>query len=374
MERVPIRRQGALLAGIIALMLVAMLALIGCGSGASSSNATDSTGSPASESPGTRTVTDLSGNVVTLPEDVTKVATLCGPSLETAIMLNQTDKVVYTGNKGGQGAWAKIVDPAAAEIPVTDDATHPNVEALLDAGVQVVLYWDAYPDVTKELEDAGIAVVVTQENAPDIHTSEEFLKYKEKEITLVGDVFGGDAVDKAAAWCDYAEKTYGSIIGKTKDLADRPTVYYVRGPKALTIHGGNSYTRYLVDMAGGDLVSKDDAELMYDTTMEQVLNWDPEYIFMGRVNNTDLIIDDPAWENIKAVKDGHVYVNEKGVFVPDYSTDCFLLAEQIAKTLHPDAFADLDLTKSVKDYYHDFYNYDLTDDQANRILNSQDPA
>jgi iron complex transport system substrate-binding protein len=107
--------------------------------------------------------------------------------------------------------------------------------------------------------------------------------------------------------------------------------------------------------------------------MEQVVQWNPEYIFMGRVNNVELITQDPAWSSIQAVKNGKVYVNLKGVGVADYSTDCFLLMEQIAKTLHPDLFKDLNMTEETKSYYSEFYNYKLTDEQANLILNFKTP-
>ena len=48
--------------------------------------------------------------------------------------------------------------------------------------------------------------------------------------------------------------------------------------------------------------------------------------------------------------------------------------EFIAKTLHPDLFKDLNMIKEIKNYYSEFYNYNLTDDQANRILNHMPPA
>ena len=172
------------------------------------------------------------------------------------------------------------------------------------------------------------------------------------------------------------DETVGYVTSRTSQLSanELPSVYYIRGPEALSIHGGESYTRYLVDMAGGNLVSKEDPEGLYTTTMEQVLEWNPEYIFMGRVDNIELVTEDPAFAPIQAVQNGNAYVNLHSVGPADYSTDCFLMMEQIAKTLHPDLFEDLDMVQAVKDYYQTFYDYALTDDQANRILTYQDPA
>lgn len=323
----------------------------------------------------TRTVVDLAGRTVTIPENVERVGALCGPVYETIIMLGGVDQVVITGNAGGGKSWSHVICPEYADIPVTEDADAPNVEELIRLGTQVVFYWDNLPDVIQELEDAGIAVVVTQLADDGIDTPEEFIDLKKKEISLVGEVLGGDCVQEAADWCAYADEVCEKITSRTSTLDDAsiPSVYYIRGPEALSIHGGESYTYYLVTMAGGDLVSKEDKELLYTTTMEQVMNWNPEYIFMGRVNNVELVTEDPAWENIKAVKDGNVFINEHGLEAADYASDCFVLMEQIASDLHPDLFSDLDMVTEVKNFYKNFYEYDLTDDQANRILTYQEP-
>ncbi len=330
----------------------------------------------AEEQAQTRTIVDLAGREVTIPANVTKVAALTGPSYETVIMLGVEDQVVITGNKGGQSGWATVVSPEYSQIPTVENATSPNVEELMALGVEVVLFWDSYPDVIEALDEAGIPVVVTQLNNDGIDTCEEFLELKKREITIVGEVFGGDAVEKAAKWCDWADETVAKITERTSKLTEDeiPSVYYVRGPEALKIHGGESYTYYLVTMAGGDLVSKDDPQLLYDTTMEQAMEWNPEYIFMGRVDNVELITEDPAWQPIKAVQDGNVYVNLKCVGPTDYSTDCFLLMEQIATILHPDLFADIDMVEEVKAYFKDFYDTEITDEDAQRVLSSQGPA
>lgn len=342
--------------------------------GETNSSVTDT--SPAVSNAHTKTILDISGREVTMPADVTRVAALVHPSYETVIMLGASNQVVMTGGNGqASKGWAHVVCPGYADIPVMKDAVTPNMEELIGAGTQVVFYWDSHPDVMQEMEDAGMSVVVTQMDHDGINTAQDFVAFKKHEIMQAGEVFGGHALDQAEKWCEDADKKVAYVTDRISSLkpSEIPTVYYVRGPGALTIHGGASYTRFLVELAGGDLVSKDDPKLLYDTTMEQVMNWDPEYIFMGRVDNTDLITKDPAWAPIKAVQDGNVFVNLKGVSVADYGTDCFLLMEQLAQKMHPELFGDLDMAKEVKDYYSQFYGYQLTDDQANRILTFQAP-
>lgn len=327
------------------------------------------------EAADTRTLVDLAGRRVVIPARVNRVASLTGPSFETVIMLGAVDQVAITGNRWAGSGWAAKVCPAYAKVPVARNATEPNIEELMELGVDVVLFWDAYPEVIESLNKVGIPVIVTQLKDDGIDTREEFVALKKKEIMLVGEVFGGAALDKARKWCDYVDRTVGYVTGRTGGLdpASLPSVYYVRGPESLSIHGGESYTRYLVDLAGGDLVSRKDRKLLYTTTMEQVMEWNPAYIFMGRVNNVELITKDPAWAPIRAVKDGNVYVNLRSVGPTDYSTDCFLLMEQIAKTLHPDLFGDLDMVREVKDYFAEFYGCPISDREAEYVLTFKGP-
>ena len=122
-------------------------------------------------------------------------------------------------------------------------------------------------------------------------------------------------------------------------------------------------------MAGGKLVSQNISQQVPDVTMEQVISWNPDIIIMGRMNNTQLVMNDPKWKDINAVKNGKVYVNPNGVMYWDYSSEGILLLEYLAKTFYPDKFADLDMKTEVKEYYTKFYHYNLTDDEVNRILN-----
>lgn len=377
----------------IAALLVGALALAGCGNdtepetldqaSTASESADDSATSDEAESADdaqeseTRVIVDLAGREVTIPNQVDRVAALVHPMFEAIIMLGAWDQVAVSGTQMGVSGWTPTIAPQYGDIPIIENASEPNIEELLALDVQVALFWDSRPEVIEQLEQAGIAVVVTQvSNGDGIDTAQEFVEFKKHEILLLGELFGGQAQVRAQQWADYVDETVAQVSAKTVELTDeeRPSVYYVRGPEALKIHGGESYTRYLVDIAGGDLVSREDAELLYTTTMEQALAWDPEYIFMGRVNNVELITQDPAWAPVQAVVDGNIFINLKGMGPTDYSTTAFLLMQQIATQIHPDLFSDIDMTEEVKEYFSTFYGYDLSDEEVEAILTYDEPG
>ena len=369
---------------LLALVLMSTVVFAGCGGNqepapptpAQPVAAPEQAGDSESE-PQTRTIVDIAGREVIIPANPTRTASLVGPGYEKIILLNAVEKVVITGSRSASTSWGGVVAPDYANVAITEDATNPNIEEMIELGVEVVFYWDSYPEVIERLDQAGIATVVTQLGSGNPKSIEEFLEFQKREVMLFGEVLGEPYLSRAEEWCRFFDAKIAGVRSRTDSLTpdQRPDVYYVRGPEALTIHGRNSYTMWLVEMAGGNLVSRDsEIELLYTTTMEDVVGWDPEYIFMGRVNNTDLIYDDPAFSSIQAVKEEKVFVNPKGVMAWDYSSEGFMLMEFIAKTLHPDLFEDLDIMQEIKDYFNDWYGYELSEDEAMRIYNFQDPA
>lgn len=323
----------------------------------------------------THVITDLAGRKVTLSKDIKRAAVLVYPTQEEVAMLGAHNQVAITGGKNLTKGWGSVVFPEYGKLHAAENGMKPNIEELIKLNVDVVFFWDSKPDIIAQIENAGIPVVVTQVDNDNIDTPEQFVEFKKHEIMMLGEIFGGQALDKAKKWCADADSRVKRIQTALSNVTPNqiPSVYYIRGPKALQVHGGESYTYYLVSLAKGDLVTKHEKKLLYTTTMEEVVKWNPSYIFMGRVNNIDLVMNDPAWQGIKAVKDKKVFVNLKGAFVADYSSDCFLLMEQIAQDLHPKELHDLDMVKEVQFYYKQFYNYDISAEDAKRVLTFKEP-
>lgn len=352
---------------VVFLLLIVMI-MAGCGNIKTQSNKNTSS----MEEP--ITITDMGGRTVTIPRDISRVAALGGPSYEKMIMLGQVNKMVLSMPISSK--WAQAISPEIKNVQSTASFQDPNIEDLIDKKVQAVFFWDT-PQPVSKMTSAGIPVITIQVSSGNPTNAKDFVNFEKQEVQVFGSVLGAEAKKKADDWCKYFDEKVNYVTSRTSKLKENemPKVYYVRGPEALTVHGKNSYTEWYVEMAGGNLVTKNTPKEIMDTvTMEQVIVWNPDVILMGRVDNTELITKDPKWENVKAVKDGKVFVNPDGVFSWDYSSEGPLLMEYIAKILHPDMFEDLDMLKEVKDYYSRFYNYKLTDDQADRILKHMPPA
>ena len=171
---------------------------------------------------------------------------------------------------------------------------------------------------------------------------------------------------------------------KTKVLkeSEKPSVYYA-GIKLLTTYGRYSDIPDLIETAGGRAVTRDiDAGNHTQIDFEQLAAWNPDYIFLdhGGMNEGKAleelrkdIYSQDRYKDISAVKNKKVYLSPTGVFYWDMGLQKILLLMNVAKTIHPELFSDLDMKKEVMTFYKKFYGYDLTKKQARRILTRQNP-
>jgi iron complex transport system substrate-binding protein len=110
-----------------------------------------------------------------------------------------------------------------------------------------------------------------------------------------------------------------------------------------------------------------------DVTMEQLLKWDPDIIILSDVNQTTAkdILARPGWNQLKATKNKHLYINPTGIYgFTSQVVEAFLEIQWMAKTLYPDQFKDLDLHKEVKHVLVDFYHYNVSDAEVDDIINA----
>ncbi len=211
----------------------------------------------------------------------------------------------------------------------------------------------------KQIAEMGIPVVgLNFESVENILSS----------IEILGKIFGKE--EKVKEIRDYYVQIYEDVLNKTKLLKNKPKVlivYYVGKSKVLKTFGGDMFQSVLLDIAGGVSVSKD---LKYKVTInaEQILKWNPDYIFVMQYGNApervkDLLLSDPVLKEVSAVKKGHVYmVPSDGENWIDPCPKWGLGLYWMAKVLHPELF-DVDLKKFAEDFYKRFFGVDINEVQ-----------
>ena len=205
----------------------------------------------------------------------------------------------------------------------------------------------------------------------------EFGQAQKRMVRLVAEIIGGDAVKKAEQWSAFFDERQSYLRKRLADVPDaqRPTAFYLRGPSAQQTHGPGGAAYWYGVLGGANMISKD---LPFNNqgpmSMEEIAKRDPDYIFVGRQYSPDLVLKDPKWQDIAAVKDDHVVPVPAGMFYWDGSTEGILFAELVAKMLYPDRFRDLDMRTEVRRYFEIFYQFEFTDGQLDKFMRGLTPA
>lgn len=348
-------------------LALGLTALSGCGQSATSTQAPKTT-----QANTTRTVVDLAGRTVTLPSQVTRVGTDYPAVNQMVFMLGGMDRLVATDQGEAPNKIFETIYPRLKSIaaPFSASTTTVNVESLLSTRPDVVFVSSNGPMV-KQLQGLGIPVVVLSVfNTP---------AQIEAGVQKVGEVLGGDAPARAKKFAQYYDANVARAASATAKIpqAQQPKVFYTAGD-ALQTEGNGSIVTVWMKQAGGRNIAAENgikAPPTFSTVkIEDVVRWNPDFVVCRDAATKKEILQDPRWAAVTAVRNNHVLINPKGVFVWSVrSGESALEPLWAAKTFHPELFADLDMRKEVHDFYQSFYSYNLSDQQLDGILNPVQP-
>ena len=333
--------------------------------------------------PTTRIVTDMTGRAIQVPAIINRIVTAFGPSYETVFLLGGKDKIVATGAMHAKMPLAVKTNPDLAKYPAITAlgmATTLNIEEMLKVKPDLVFFWPN-PPVLKKLKEAGIgSVVMFSFSLPG-----NFNSYKDqqgKEILFVGDLLGGKSPAIAAEYCKYYDGKLDYIYGKTKSLTDaqRPKCFVGNSNGSNFLNGWSKdmEENYMDWIAGGLSITANADETspggFTQINKEQLVASNPEYLIVdNHGGNTQSIKasikNDPAFAQLKAIKDNHVFAIPIGVFLMNHCAEKPLYMLWLAKTFQPELFKDLDFNQEMKYFYNKFYNYKLNDQEITEILN-----
>lgn len=335
------------------------LSLAACSTGTTTTQSTSSSTTEQSAAT-TRTVTDLRGVQVEIPATINKVAASFPAMEEAFLMLGVQDKNVSAIASNQKNPWMLKLYPQIANLPnIFGESV--NMESLLAAAPDVVFVGDE--KTQQAVMDAGIPAVQTNfTSAQDVIDG----------LTLMGDIFGGDAKTTAAELVADYQTNMSFVKGKTDPIAtaDRPRVFYA-AKNTLNTEGAGSIVTDWIEMAGGVNVATENGieGTFKDVSLEDLLAWDPDVIIARDAAHKTEYMTDSRFAELKAVKNNRVYVNPKGVFVWCVrSADEVLQPVWAATVIQPDLFSDVDMNKYTYDFYKKYYHYEASDADLQSIL------
>jgi len=318
-----------------------------------------------------RQITDQTGRQVTIPDRVDRIVVLQHQTLNLLVQMNATDKIVGVMANWKQqlgDSYARLA-PELNQKATLGDLTHVDPEKLVALHPQVVFVTNYAPqEMIDSITALGIPVVAISlrhdepgEKAkmnPSIRDEEmAYNKGLREGITLIGEIINKPS--EAKALITATDEGRKIVSDRLKDVpAEKRIRAYMANPE-LTTYGSGKYTGLMMLHAGAVNVAAATVKGFKTVSMEQVIAWDPQVIFVqdrypSVVNE---INSSPQWQAIDAVKNHRVWL------MPDYAKawgypmpEAMGIGELwMAKKLYPQKFQDVDMNKLANKWYQRFY-------------------
>ena len=340
-------------------------------------------------STGDRTVTDIVGREVGMAEEINNIAAMAGPTYEMTFMLDSVDKIKMV--KAGHTTnypLALLTNPDLANLNTlaANPSSSVNIEDYLAEEIDLVLYYETETELDK-FENAGIPAIVISKNTGLLGTLEEVQAQSIDEyielmttpvMTLAQAINTEAALTEADKWKEYTSGILQMVYDRTKDLTDdqRKTVYWGNtwGENILASYSVNNRW-YEVNLAGGKLLGPEEGGGNFpEVTSEQLFTWDPEVILVDNHGNyPELVIqsmykEGSNWASLSAVKNEELHRIPAGVFFLDKGSTTALMVLWMATVVQPELFEDVSVAEEIQHYYSEFYEYELTLDEAQQVV------
>ena len=328
---------------LFAILLAAVLCLglfAGCGKG-------EDTAQKGNAENGSRTITDFKGRQVEIPSQVETVVCVGVGALRYTCYMGAADRVIgvedYEVKEGMTRLYQYVNYEKFKDLPVIGTNGQPYTEEILNLGPQVIVMSQSASVEADDLQNqTGTPVVVV----PGSDATLDENAYE--TIRLLGELYS--LQDRANQLKTYLDGIRKDLDDRTKDIPeDRKPSVYVGGVSFKGHHGFEGteagygpfqliHVKNLADTTG--------QSGPFNIDPEQVLQWDPDIIFID-FNGMNLIHEDYAknpdyYNTLTAVHNGRVYSQISFRSSASNLETALADAYYAGSVIYPDAFADVD--------------------------------
>lgn len=289
------------------------------------------------------------------PENIERISITCnGGAIQEVSVLHQNQKVVSQPDISKFKMLSKMYE----NLNHTEDVgsfKEVNLEGLLSLNPDIVFVGNHTQQMNDKIDEVGLKTFNLYCGMADINSLL-------KEFKNVGLVLGAE--EESTKLLSYWEEKMDMVSNMVKNVPEneRKSVYYVGNDitSAKTGEWDKSFIEFInADYAAG--VISNGSEI----SVEQVLNMNPDVIVKAK-NEKGLaqILDDERISKLKAVEEKQVYQFPIGGFWWDRpSPESPLGFMWLAKTVYPEYTKDIDLKKETKEFFKEFYDYTLSDEE-----------
>lgn len=358
---------------LLAAALVMVVGLAACGTNNKSSQKN-------SAADKTVTITDQADNKVTVPKKIKRIA-VAGiyplPSV-ISVFFNSADKIVGMPEPSMIAAKNSLLSELYPKILKANTSFNKNdnvnTEELKKLNPDVVFYTAENKKMKKTLENAGFTAVGVSVSKWDYDS----VKTLNHWISLLSKLFPENNRAKIVKNYsnDVSQKIQKRVGNLTAEQKQKVFFLFQYDGKSIATSGKHFFGQYWTDAIGAVNAGADmNTDNSTAVNMEQIYKWDPQVILITnftKAQPADLYgnkMGNNDWSKIDAVKNKRVYKMPLGMYrsyTPGVDTPVTLW--WMAKTVYPEQFKDINITKETKTYYKKVFNIELTDKQADKIF------
>jgi iron complex transport system substrate-binding protein len=313
-------------------------------------------------------VTDALSRTVTFagpPERIVAAGRAVRLTVDTLYVFPEAHQriVAMEGRSPSMIEFLSLINPDIQQVEFLERDSGPEQIAATRPDAVILKSYLA-DKLGRPIEQLGIPVVYI-----DLETPDQFFR----DLTTLGQLFGNPA--RAEEVAAFFQARLDAVAEGVKALPaeQKPRVLILQhsdqgGQVAFSVPPPGWIQTTLVDLAGGRPVWGEAAGGSGWTVVnfEQIAAWNPDVIcvvtYTGEPDEvTAALKADPGWQALAAVKAGRLYA-----FPTDFTgynwdqpdTRWILGLSWLARQLHPDRFATLDLIEEVYDFHGRLYGLD----------------
>lgn len=312
-----------------------------------------------------KTVTDLGGNTVDIPDGEVFATANSGWITSQVVMLAGAEKIKIAPASFESGHTDRFAElfKGTDDIPLTDGDT-VSAEEMLAAGVNV--FFASNQSEADTYKNAGLTCVVM-----NYDTTENLAR----SFVLIGEIFGGEALERGKKISESileSEKTAKENAAKNTSV---PTVYCIAATTQTTPYltqGEETFANKLFAMCGAKQITS--GKGMYvNVNAEFLMEQNPDYIVIDGYLAEEAykeLVNDQVLKNLTAVKENRIIYSPIGILRPCLrpGAETAIGILWLSETFSQDDSVNIDIVKTSIDLYKDIFGWEISEEEVKEML------
>lgn len=311
---------------------------------------------------GGRSIADMDGNLVALPEGDIRVSANSPWITSQAVMVAGAESVAIAPMSYVSGHTETFLElfQGAGDVPLAEGNTI-SAETMHQRGVNVFLA--SNEEEREEYSGAGIPSVVMRYNSTENVA---------KSFAVLGELFGGSALTRGQYLRDQILRCAETAKQAAETAEHRPTVYCIAATTQSTPYvtqGADTFAAELFSLCGGELVTAGNG--VYVTiSAEFLLAQDPDLIVIDGYLSAEALRElqnDPVLKNLRAVRENRILIAPIGQLRPilrpgaEVGIGILWMTEQLCGV-------DLSVTDKAAELYQECFEWEVSKEEIGAML------